>query len=101
MVKQKKRTRITQSGKNCAIQGVRLIWKQKIWLTICEFLFRDFPVNQLKFKFLHSILTVCTQFKLSALFGINWHALSQSAWWNFCIYIIKRETKEHLTYGGT
>ena len=25
MVKQKKRTRITQSGKNCAIQGVRLI----------------------------------------------------------------------------
>ena len=42
MVKQKKRTRITQSGKNnsinCAIQGVRLIWKQKIWLAICEFL---------------------------------------------------------------
>ena len=25
MVKQKKRTRITQYGKNCAIQGVRLI----------------------------------------------------------------------------
>ena len=38
MVKPKKRTRITQSGKNCAIQGVRLIWKQKIWLVICEFL---------------------------------------------------------------
>ena len=42
MVKQKELTRITQSGKNCAIkcaiQGVRLIWKQKIWLAICEFL---------------------------------------------------------------
>ena len=41
-IKQKKRTRITQSGKNdainCAIQGVRLIWKQKIWLPTCEFL---------------------------------------------------------------
>ena len=41
MVKQKKLTRITQSGKNCvincAIEGVRLIWKQKIWLAICEF----------------------------------------------------------------
>ena len=23
---------------NCAIQGVRLIWKQKIWLAICQFL---------------------------------------------------------------
>jgi len=42
MVKQKKRTCITQSGKNyainCAIQGVRLIWKQKIWSAICKFL---------------------------------------------------------------
>ena len=45
MVEQKERTRFTQLGKNCAIQGVRLIWKQKIWLAICEFLFRDFPVN--------------------------------------------------------
>ena len=25
-----------------------LIWKQKIWLAICEFLFRDFPVYQFK-----------------------------------------------------
>ena len=45
---------------NCAIQGVRLIWKQKIWLAICEFLLRDFPVNQFNFKFLHSISTSCT-----------------------------------------
>ena len=43
MVKQKKRTRITQSGKNyainCAIQSARLIWKQKIWLAISESFF--------------------------------------------------------------
>ena len=57
MVEQRERTRITQSGKNCAmncamIQSVRLIWKQKIWLAVCEFVFRDFPVNQFKFKFL-------------------------------------------------
>ena len=61
MVEQKKSMRIMQSGKNCAmnyaIQGVRLIWKQKIWLAICEFLFRDFPVNQFNFKFLNSIST--------------------------------------------
>ena len=59
MVEQKERTGIQQSGKNramnYAIQGVRLIWKQKIWLAICEFLFRDFPVNQFNFKFLHCL----------------------------------------------
>ena len=57
MVEQKERTRITQSGKNFAIQGVLLIWKQKIWLVICEFLFRDFPVKQFNIKVLHSIST--------------------------------------------
>ena len=66
MVAQKERRRITQSGKNramnCAIQGLHLIWKQKIWLAISEFLFRDFPVNQFKFKFLHLISTFCTNF---------------------------------------
>ena len=55
MVEQKERMRITQSGKNCAmscaVQGVRLIWKQKIWLAICELLFRDFPVNQFNQSF--------------------------------------------------
>ena len=80
MVNQKKRTRITQSGKNCAmncaIQGVRLIWQQKIWLAICEYLSRDFPVNQFNFNFLRSISTFCTEFQLSALFRINWHALN-------------------------
>ena len=41
----------------CHIQGVCLILKQKISLAMCEFLFRDFPVNQFNFKFLHSIST--------------------------------------------
>ncbi len=46
----------------------------------------DFPVNQFNFNFLHSISTFCTQFQLSALFGINWRALSQWACRNFCMY---------------
>ena len=33
-------------------------------------------------------LTFGTQFQLSALFGINWRALSQWACWNYCMYII-------------
>ena len=36
MVKQKKRTCITQLGKNCVFQGARLIWKQKIWLVLTK-----------------------------------------------------------------
>ena len=112
MVEQKELTRITQSRKNCtmncAIQGVRLIWKQKIWLAICEFLFRDFPVNQFNFKFLHSISTFCTnfvflhskKFQVFALFGINWHAFSQSAWRNFCMYII-RTWNSQLSHEGS
>ena len=100
MVEQKERTRITQSGKNCAmncaIQGVRLIWKQKIWLAICEYLFRDFPVNQFNFNFLRSISTFCTEFQLSALFGINWHALSQRAWWIFACILLRNELTSAL-----
>ena len=83
MVKQKERTRITQSGKNCAmncaIQVKLLIWKKKIWLAICEFLFSNFPVNQFNFKFLHSVSTFWTQFQLFALnfnflhcLGLTW-----------------------------
>ena len=34
--KRKKRTHINQSGKNCAIQGARLIWKEKIWLVLIK-----------------------------------------------------------------
>ena len=67
MVEQKERTRIMQSGKNYTIEGVHLIWKQKIWLAICEFLFCDFPVNQFNFKFLHSTSSFVIQFQLFAL----------------------------------
>ena len=106
MVEQKERTRITQSGKNCAmncaIQGARLISKQKIWLAVWEFLFRDFPVNQFNFKFLHSTSNFFIQFKLFALnFNflhclrlIDMLSLSQSAWWNFCMYIIIVKSKD-------
>ena len=40
-------SRRDQSGKNCAIQGVRLIWKQTIWLAICEFLFHNFSCQSI------------------------------------------------------
>ena len=58
------------------------------------------------FLSINLISSFCTQFQLSALissstlkkcqvfalFGINWHALSQSAWRNFFMYIISHET---------
>ena len=63
MVKQKKPTCITQSGKNyainCAIQGVHLIWKQKIWLAICEFLW---SLNNQNAWFVTSFYTELTLF---------------------------------------
>ena len=48
------------------------------------------------FLSINLISTFCTQFQLSALFGINWHALSQSAWWNFCMYIITPSNRLYL-----
>ena len=63
MVKQKKCTRITQSGKNyannCPIRGVHLIWKQKIWLVICEFLW---PLTYQNAWFVTSFCTELTNF---------------------------------------
>ena len=38
MIKLMNHMHIMQSEKNCAIQGARFIWKQNIWLAICEFL---------------------------------------------------------------
>ena len=61
------------SGKNCAIncpiQGVRLIWKQKIWLAICEFLWSLTNQNAwfvISFCTYQSFLTstCCTNFVL-------------------------------------
>ena len=65
---QKKRTRITQSGKNCAIncaiQGVRLIWKQKIWLAFLDFFFIiDQSECLVCFLFLHWINSFLHCFK--------------------------------------
>ena len=41
--------------------------------------------DQFNFNSLRSISTFCTEkFQLSALFGINWHALSHWACLNFC-----------------
>ena len=66
MVKQKKRTRIMQSGKNCAInctiQGVCFIWKQSIWLAICEFLWSLTNQNA------WFATSFCTELTLLALF---------------------------------
>ena len=45
--------------------------------TCQSFLISTFYTN---FVFLHS--------KFFVLFEINWHALSQSVWWNLCMYII-------------
>ena len=98
MVKQRKRTCITQSGKNyainCAIQGVRLIWKQKIWLAICKFL-RSLTNQNAWF-----VSSFCTELTIFCT------ALNQSKWRNFFMYIIttvivkiaKKKTKR-LTVG--
>ena len=71
MFKEKEHPRITQSGKNCAInytiQGVHLIWKQKIWLAICEFLWSLTNKNA---WFVTSFL-YCFQKKKTALLPIR------------------------------
>ena len=91
MGKQKKRTRITQSGKNCAIncaiQGVRLNWKQKIWLAICEFLWSLTNQNA---WFVSSFCTELTLF--CTVFKKNCTALNQSEWRIFFMYIIRYQT---------
>ena len=90
MVKQKKHTCITQSGKNyainCAIQGVRLIWKQEIWLAICKFLWSLTNQNA------WFVSSFCTEFPLfCTVFEKNCTALNQSEWRNFFMIIISQE----------
>ena len=91
MVKQKKRTHITQSRKNCAINcainGVRLIWKQKIWLAIFDFLWSLTNQNAwFVSSFCAELTLFCTVFKR------NCPALNQSEWRKFFMYIIMYET---------
>ena len=76
MVKKKKRTCFTLSGKNyainCAIQGVRLIWKQKIWLAICKFLWSLTNQNAwFVSSFCTEITIFCTVFEKTALLLTN------------------------------
>ena len=86
MVKQKKRTRITQSGKYCAIKGVRLIWKQKIWLAICEFLWSLTNQNAWFVSSFGTELTpFCTLFKKTALLVTNQNGEIFS-----CVFLVKK-----------
>ena len=76
MVKQKKHTCITQSENNytinCAIQGVRLIWKQKIWFAICEFLWSLTNQNAwFVSSFCTELTLFCTVLKKTALLLTN------------------------------
>ena len=68
---------------NCAIQGVRLIWKQKIWLATYEFLWSLTNQNA---WFVSSFCTELTLF--CTVFEKNCTALNQSKWRNFFMYII-------------
>ena len=80
-----------QSGKNCAIdcaiQGVRMIWKQKIWLAVCEFLLSLTNQNAwFVSSFCIELTLFCTVLKKK-----NCTALNQSEWRNFFMYIIRLE----------
>jgi len=69
---------------NCAIQGLRLIWKQKVWLAICEFLWSLTNQNA---WFVSSFFTELTLF--CTVLKKDCTALNQSEWRNFFMYIIK------------
>ena len=101
MVKQKKRTSTTQSGKNCAIncaiQGARLILKQKIWLILTKSY--CLVANQKREIWVHCIwLTLfCTVYKKKQK---NSTALSQSESRIFFVHIIRYNTSSYIIYGG-
>ena len=95
MFEQNKRTRITQSGKNCAIncaiQGVRLIWKQKIWLAICEFLWSLTNHNP------WCVSSFCTELPLfCTVFEKNCTALNQSEWRKIFSCILLDNEKQYF-----
>ena len=80
---------ITQSRKklrhNCAIQGARLIWKQKIWLAICELLC---SLTNQKACFI-TFFALNYLFSALAVLRKNCTALNQSESSNFFMYIIR------------
>ena len=81
---------------NCTIQGTCLIWKQKIWLALCELLCSLTNQNACFITFF------CVQLPLSCTVWKNCTVLSQSALSIFFMYIIRSEiicviakSKEH------
>ena len=74
---------------NCAIPGVRLIWKQEIWLAICELLCSLSNQNACFITFF------CIQLPLfCTVLRKNCTVLNQSESSNFFMYIIKRGIHE-------
>ena len=71
---------------NCAIQGTCLIWKQKIWLALCELLCSLTNQNACFITFF------CIQLPLfCTVLRKNCTVLSQSESSNFFMYIIRSE----------
>ena len=88
-----------QSGKNCAINcaiqgnGSCMIWKQKIWLAICEFLWSLTNQNA---WFVSSFCTELTLF--CTVLKKNCTAFNQSEWRNFFMYIIVNYIERNCMY---
>ena len=100
MVKQKKHTHITQSGKNytinCTIQGARLIWKQKISLVLTK------PYCSLanEQNFNDCVISTVLHFFHWCIFALVLHIshsfLSQSGLSNLFLHIINNYCITHL-----
>ena len=77
MVEQKERTHITHSGKIAPSVAPS---RACAWFENKRFDWPSVSFSFATFLSINLISSFCTQFRLSALFGISWHALSQSAW---------------------
>ena len=76
---------------NCAIQGARLIWKQKIWLAICELLCSLTNQNACFISFFRIQLPL-----FSTVLRKNCTVLSQSESSNFFMYNVLLEVGKVL-----
>ena len=93
MVKQKKRLRITQSVKNCAIQGARLIWKQKIWLVLTK---PYFLVANQKRKLNYYFCNELTFLHCTALSQSEWRKFSCVLFaWLFPFFAVLLHVRAH------
>ena len=82
--------------KNCAIQGTRLIWKQKIWLAICELLCSLTNENACFITFFCIQLPLfCTVLRKTC------SVLSQSESSHFFMYIISSKNRKIVPYHGS